>query len=171
MKSYRSNRISAWWNPEADPTGSSYQAIQSRIALGNGGLFGQGLNFSRQKLNFLPERENDYILAIIGEELGFVGAVGVMLLFMLLILRGYWIAIHARDRFGTLVAAGFTTKLAIQVFFNIGVVTKFLPSTGISLPFFSYGGTALLLQMFEMGVVLSVSRWCVNKRALRRKSA
>ena len=94
-----------------------------------------------------------------------------MLLFMLLILRGYWIAIHARDRFGTLVAAGFTTKLAIQVFFNIGVVTKFLPSTGISLPFFSYGGTALLLQMFEMGVVLSVSRWCVNKRALRRKSA
>ena len=130
-----------------------------------------GFGRSRQKYLYLPESHNDYIFAIVCEELGFVGAVGVMLLFMLLILRGYWIAIHARDRFGTLVAAGFTTKLAIQVFFNIGVVTKFLPSTGISLPFFSYGGTALLLQMFEMGVVLSVSRWCVNKRALRRKSA
>ena len=88
---------------------------------------------------------------------------GILLLFILLIIRGYWIAIHARDRFGALVAAGFTTKLAIQVFFNIGVVSGFLPPTGISLPFFSYGGTALLLQMLEMGIVLSISRWCVNK--------
>ena len=168
---YANARIATHRDPESDPLGSGYQIIQSRYAIGSGGLLGLGFGRSRQKFLYLPESHNDYIFAIVCEELGFVGAVGVMLLFMLLILRGYWIAIHARDRFGTLVAAGFTTKLAIQVFFNIGVVTKFLPSTGISLPFFSYGGTALLLQMFEMGVVLSVSRWCVNKRALRRKSA
>ena len=93
-------------------------------------------------------------------------SIPVLLLFALLILRGYWIAIHARDRFSTLVAAGLTTKLAIQVFFNVGVVSGLLPATGISLPFFSYGGTALMLQLFEMGIVLSISRWCVNRDAL-----
>ena len=100
-----------------------------------------------------------------------MGAVGILLLFSLLILRGYWIAIHARDRFGTLVAAGLTTKLAVQVFLNVSVVTGLIPPTGISLPFFSSGGTALLLQLFEMGIILSVSRWCTNKEVSGRSLA
>ena len=170
-KGYAGNRITAHLDPESDALGKGYQIIQSRFAIGSGGLLGLGFGKSRQKYLYLPEGHNDYIFAIVCEELGFVGGVGVILLFALLILRGYWIALHARDRFGTLVAAGLTTKLAIQVFFNIGVVTNFLPSTGISLPFFSYGGTALLLQMFEMGVVLSISRWCVNQEAWRKKKA
>ena len=170
-RGYAGNRVTAWRNPESDPLGTGYQIIQSRYAISSGGLLGLGFGKSRQKYLYLPEGHNDYIFAIVCEELGLIGAIGVVLLFLLLILRGYWIAIHARDRFGTLVAAGFSTKLAIQVFFNIGVVTNLLPATGISLPFFSYGGTALLLQMFEMGVVLSVSRWCVNKRALGGQKA
>ena len=170
-RGYAGNRVTAWQDPESDPLGTGYQIIQSRYAISSGGLLGLGFGKSRQKHLYLPEAQNDYIFAVVCEELGLIGAIAVILLFMLLILRGYWIAIHARDRFGTLVAAGFSTKLAIQVFFNIGVVTNFLPATGISLPFFSYGGTALLLQMFEMGVVLSVSRWCVNKQALGRRKA
>ena len=166
---YAGDRVTAWRDPEADIRGKGYQIIQSQEAIGSGGLLGLGFGRSRQKHLYLPEGHNDYIFAIVCEELGIIGAVGIILLFILLILRGYWIALHARDRFGTLVAAGFTTKLAIQVFFNIGVVTNLLPATGISLPLFSYGGTALLMQLFEMGVVLSVSRWGVNKRAVGRR--
>lgn len=166
---YAGNRVTAWRNPESDARGKGYQIIQSEYAIGSGGLLGLGFGKSRQKYLYLPEGHNDYIFAIVCEELGFVGAIGILLLFVLLILRGYWIALHARDRFGTLVAAGLTTKLAIQVFFNLGVVSNLLPSTGISLPFFSYGGTALLLQMFEMGVVLSISRWCLNKEAFAKR--
>ena len=171
VRGYAGGRIESWLDPWKDPLGSGYQGIQSRYAIGSGGFLGLGLGRSRQKYLYLPEEHNDYIFAIVCEELGFVGAIGILILFVLLILRGYWIAIHARDRFGTLVAAGLTTKLAIQVFFNIGVVSGLLPPTGISLPFFSYGGTALLLQLFEMGVILSVSRWCVNKEAIGRAKA
>ena len=171
LRGYAGGRIEAWLDPWKDPLGDGYQGIQSRYAIGSGGFLGLGLGRSRQKYLYLPEEHNDYIFAIICEELGFVGAIGILVLFVLLILRGYWIAIHARDRFGTLVAAGLTTKLAIQVFFNIGVVTGLLPPTGISLPFFSYGGTALLLQLFEMGVILAVSRWCVNKETLGKAQA
>ena len=170
-RGYAGDRISAWLDPESDALDSGYQIIQSRYAIGSGGFLGLGLGRSRQKYLYLPEEHNDYIFAIVCEELGFVGAVGILLLFALLILRGYWIAIHARDRFGTLAAAGLTTKLAIQVFFNIGVVSGLLPPTGISLPFFSYGGTALLLQLFEMGIILSISRWCVNNDSLGGKKA
>ncbi|MBO4418447.1 MAG: putative lipid II flippase FtsW [Oscillospiraceae bacterium] len=170
-KGYAGDRISAYKDPWSDPLGSGYQAIQSRYAIGSGGFLGLGLGRSRQKYLYLPEEHNDYIFAIVCEELGFVGAVGILLLFALLILRGYWIALHARDRFGTLVAAGLTTKLAVQVFFNIGVVSGLLPPTGISLPFFSYGGTALLLQLFEMGVILAVSRWCVNRDSVGKVKA
>ena len=171
VRGYAGTRITAWLDPESDALDSGYQIIQSRYAIGSGGFLGLGLGRSRQKYLYLPEEHNDYIFAIVCEELGFVGAVGIILLFVLLILRGYWIAIHARDRFGTLTAAGLTTKLAIQVFFNIGVVTGLLPPTGNSLPFFSYGGTALLLQLFEMGVILAISRWCVNKDSLGRRTA
>ncbi|MBQ1409769.1 MAG: putative lipid II flippase FtsW [Oscillospiraceae bacterium] len=168
---YASDRVKAWLDPWSDALGKGYQAIQSQNAIGSGGFLGLGLGRSRQKYLYLPEEHNDYIFAIVCEELGFVGAVGILLLFSLLILRGYWISIHARDRFGTLVAAGLTTKLALQVFFNIGVVSGLLPPTGISLPFFSYGGTALLLQLFEMGIILSISRWCVNKESIGGKKA
>ena len=160
---YASSRITAWMDPWSDPQDSGFQIIQSLYAIGSGGLMGQGLGRSRQKYLYLPEEHNDYIFPVVCEELGFVGAVLIILLFMMLILRGFWIAIHAKDRFGALLAGGISTLLALQVFFNIGVVTNFLPATGISLPFFSYGVTALLVQLFEMGVVLSISRQCDNR--------
>ena len=160
---YASARIAAWRDPMSDPSDTGYQILQSLYAIGSGGLMGLGFGHSRQKYLYLPEEHNDYIFPIVCEELGFVGTVAVILLFMLLIIRGYWIAMHARDRFGALLAAGLTTHLALQTFLNIGVVTNFLPATGISLPFFSYGGTALLIQLFEMGLILAVSRQNDNK--------
>ena len=141
-----------------DPRGEGYQLSQSLISIGSGGLLGVGLGKSRQKFLYLPEEHNDFIFAIICEELGLIGASIIMLLFAALILRGYWIALHARDRFGSLLVVGVTTLIALQTFLNIGVVTGLLPTTGISLPFFSYGGTALSIQLAEMGIVLSVSR-------------
>ena len=132
--------------------------VQSLLSIGSGGLLGVGLGKSRQKFLYLPEEHNDFIFSIVCEELGLIGATIIMLLFAALILRGYWIALHARDRFGSLLAVGMTTFVGLQVFLNIGVVTGLLPATGISLPFFSYGGTALCIQLVEMGVVLSVSR-------------
>ena len=163
---YASARITAWQDPWSDPRGDGYQIVQSLYAIGSGGLMGLGLGKSRQKYLYLPEEHNDYIFPIVCEELGFVGAVVIILLFVLLIIRGYWIAKHARDRFGALMVGGISTLLALQVFFNIGVVTNFLPATGISLPFFSYGGTALMLQLFEMGLILSVSRQSNNQLLL-----
>ena len=160
---YAGSRITAWRDPASDPTDNGYQILQSLYAIGSGGLMGLGLGKSRQKYLYLPEEHNDYIFPILCEELGFVGAVVVILLFILLIVRGYYIAMHARDRFGALLAAGISTHFALQTFLNIGVVTNFLPATGISLPFFSYGGTALLMQLFEAGIVLAVSRQCDNK--------
>ena len=155
---YGQSRIAMWQNPFIDPRGDGYQLSQSLISIGSGGLLGVGLGKSRQKFLYLPEEHNDFIFAIICEELGLIGAAIIMLLFAALILRGYWIALHARDRFGCLLVVGVTTLIAMQVFLNIGVVTGLLPTTGISLPFFSYGGTALSIQLAEMGIVLSVSR-------------
>lgn len=160
---YVAARVASFRDPFSDLTGDGWQIVQSLYAIGSGGLSGLGLGMSRQKYLYLPEEHNDYIFPILCEELGFVGAMVVLVLFMLLIIRGYWIAMHARDRFGALMAAGLTTHLALQVFLNIGVVTNFLPATGISLPFFSYGGTALLIQLFEVGLILSVSRQNDNK--------
>ena len=119
---------------------------------------GLGLGKSRQKFLYLPEEHNDFIFAVVCEELGLIGACVIMLIFALLLLRGFWIALHARDRFGTLLVVGIMAHLGLQVFLNIAVVTGLVPATGISLPFFSYGGTALALQLVEMGIVLSVSR-------------
>ena len=160
---YAADRIMAWRDPWSVARDEGYQIVQSLLAIGSGGLMGLGLGRSRQKYLYLPEEHNDYIFPVVCEELGFVGAVAIILLFMLLILRGYWIAMHAKDRFGALLAGGISTLLALQVFFNIGVVTNFLPATGISLPFFSYGGTALVIQLVEMGLVLSVSRQSNNQ--------
>lgn len=169
-KGYAGERITAWLDPQSDAQGSGYQTIQSQYAIGSGGFLGLGFGHSRQKYLYLPEEHNDYIFAIVCEELGFVGAAGIILLFALLIIRGYWIAMHARDRFGTLTAAGLTTLLALQVFLNMAVVSNLLPATGISLPFFSYGGTALLMQLGEMGIVLSISRWGTNKEVRKGKA-
>ena len=155
---YNAYRIEMWHNPWADAQGKGYQLSQSLISIGSGGLLGVGLGRSRQKFLFLPEEHNDFIFAIVCEELGLIGASLIMLLFAALILRGYWIALHARDRFGSLLVVGVITLIALQTFLNIGVVTGLLPTTGISLPFFSYGGTALSMQLAEMGIVLSVSR-------------
>ena len=155
---YMTNRIKLWLNPWEDPQGLGFQTIQSLYAIGSGGLLGRGLGNSMQKLLYIPEPENDFVFPIVVEELGFIGGAIVLLLFALLILRGYWLALHARDKFGTLTIVGIITLLAAQVFLNIGVVTNLIPNTGISLPFFSYGGTALMIHLAEMGVVLSVSR-------------
>ena len=162
---YNASRIQYWLNPWADMQNKGYQLSQSLITIGSGGLLGVGLGKSRQKFLYLPEEHNDFIFAIICEELGLVGATVIMLLFAALILRGYWIALHARNRFGSVLAVGVTTLVAMQTFLNIGVVTGLLPTTGISLPFFSYGGTALMIQLAEMGIVLSVSRQMKPTRA------
>ena len=155
---YMTNRINLWLDPWSDPQGAGYQPIQSLYAIGSGGLLGLGLGKSRQKFLYIPEPENDFIFSIVVEELGFIGAAIVLILFALLIMRGYWLALHARDKFGTLTIVGIITLLAAQVFLNIGVVTNLIPNTGISLPFFSYGGTALMIQLAEMGIILSISR-------------
>lgn len=155
---YGASRIEMWKNPWIDPQNDGYQMCQSLISIGSGGLLGVGFGKSRQKFLYLPEEHNDFIFAIVCEELGMIGACIIMLIFAMLILRGFWIALHARDRFGTLLVVGIMTQVGLQTFLNIGVVTGLLPATGISLPFFSYGGTALALQLLEMGIVLSVSR-------------
>ena len=162
---FRGERILAWLDPEAYPQDGGYQVLQGLYAIGSGGLVGKGLGESIQKMGFVPEAQNDMIFSIVCEELGLIGATIIMLLFAALILRGYWIALHARDRFGSLLVIGVTTLIAMQTFLNIGVVTGLLPTTGISLPFFSYGGTALSIQLAEMGVVLSVSRQMKPTRA------
>lgn len=157
---YGAGRVISWLNPFNTDYYQSigWQSAQCQIAIGSGGLLGVGLGKGRQKFLYLPEEHNDCIFAVICEELGLVGACVVMLVFALLILRGFWIALHARDRFGALLVVGFMTLTGLQTFLNIAVVTGLVPTTGISLPFFSYGGTALLCQLAEMGIVLSVSR-------------
>ncbi len=164
---YAGDRITAWLHPEQDPGDTGYQILQSLYAIGSGGLFGLGLGKSRQKYLYLPFQYNDYIFAIICEELGLIGALLIIALFGALILRGYWIALQARDRFSTILAAGLVTLIAVQTVLNLGVVTNLLPSTGIALPFFSYGGTALAVNLGEMGIVLSISRY--RNRASRQE--
>lgn len=155
---YGQSRIAMWKDPFIDATGDGYQLSQSLIAIRSGGLWGLGLGKSRQKFLFLPEVQNDFIFSIVAEELGLVGATLILLIFSLLIIRGYHVALRAKDRFGALLCVGITSLLAMQTFLNVAVVTGLLPTTGISLPFFSYGGTALVTQLMEMGIILSVSR-------------
>ncbi|MGN0999851.1 MAG: putative lipid II flippase FtsW [Faecousia sp.] len=156
---YAGDRVSAWLHPEEDPGDTGYQILQSLYAIGSGGLFGLGFGKSRQKYLYLPFQYNDYIFAIICEEIGLVGALLIIALFAATILRGYWIALRARDRFSTVLAAGLVSLIAVQTILNLCVVTNLLPSTGIALPFFSYGGTALAVNLGEMGIVLSISRY------------
>ena len=155
---YAGDRVTAWLHPEKDPGDTGYQILQSLYAIGSGGLFGLGYGKSKQKYLYLPFQYNDYIFAVVCEELGLVGALLIIAVFAVTILRGYWIALHASDRFSTVLACGLVTLIAVQTILNLGVVTNLLPSTGIALPFFSYGGTALAVNLGEMGIVLSISR-------------
>ncbi len=155
---HASSRVQTWLDPFSDTSGDGYQIVQSLYAIGSGGLLGLGLGQSRQKYLYLPEEHNDFIFSVVCEELGYIGAILILALFAVLIVRGYWVAMHARDRYSSLVATGITTLLALQVFLNVAVVTNLIPCTGVSLPFFSYGGTALLIQMLEIGILLSISR-------------
>jgi len=155
---YAGTRIEVWLDPTIDPQGKGFQTLQSLYAIASGGLMGTGIGGSRQKYLYLPEPYNDFIFAIICEELGFMGATLIICLFALLIWRGFVIAVRCPDRFGSLVAAGLTTQVGLQTLLNIAVVTNTLPNTGISLPFFSYGGTSLVMLMGEMGIILAISR-------------
>ena len=155
---YAGDRVTTWLDPYSDPLGDGFQTIQALIAIGSGGIWGAGLGNSRQKYLYIPEPQNDFIFPVVCEELGFIGASLILILFALLIFRGYVIAMRCPDKFGALLAAGCITHMGLQVVLNIAVVTGTIPNTGISLPLFSYGGTALMMTLGEMGVVLSVSK-------------
>ena len=155
---FRIKRIMSFMDPWADATEVGWQAVQGLYAIGSGGLFGVGLGESKQKYLYIPEPHNDFIFSILAEELGFVGCVIVILLFAIFIWRGILIAIKSPDMFGSLLATGITTLIGVQVIINIGVVTSSIPNTGMPLPFFSYGGTALLILLCSCGVLLNISR-------------
>ncbi len=158
LQDYMGERIIAWLDKDYDPTGARWQTNQALYAIGSGGLFGKGLGNSTQKYMYVSEPQNDMIFSIVCEELGFVGATLIILLFILLVYRGVYIGMHAKNRFSGLLAMGLVFQVGIQVFLNIAVATDTIPNTGISLPFFSYGGTSLVMLLAEMGIVLSVSR-------------
>ena len=159
LEKYAGERITAWLDKSYEPRGARWQTNNSLYAIGSGGLFGTGLGNSKQKHLYVSEPQNDFIFAIVCEELGLLRAIGIIILFVLLVLRGIAIALRAKDRFGALLSMGIVFQVGLQTALNIAVVTDALPNTGISLPFFSYGGTSLMMLLFEMGVVLSVSRY------------
>jgi len=161
---YMTPRIKSYLDPWSNPKGEGWQTIQSLYAIGSGGLFGRGLGQSMQKFLYLPEPHNDYIFSVLAEELGYVGAVTVLLLFMIFIWRGIKIAVHAPDVYGSLIATGVTALIAVQSLFNVAVVTNTVPPTGVTLPFFSSGGTSLILFMLEAGILLNVSRYSNYER-------
>ncbi len=156
--SFRFDRLNTWRDPFSDPTGDGWQIIQSLYAIGSGGLFGSGLGQSKQKYLYLPEPQNDFIFSVLAEELGFVGCIGVIILFIVFIWRGILIAINARDTFGSLLAIGIVSLIGLQAIINIAVVTNTMPVTGMELPFFSYGGTAIIVNLAAVGILLNISR-------------
>jgi cell division protein FtsW len=155
---YRRRRLMAFWDPWSDPLGDGFQVIQSMIAVGSGGLVGRGFMSGVQKLFYLPEPHTDFIYAVIGEEFGLVGTTVVLACFLVIAWRGFRIAIEAPDRFGSFLAIGLTTMIAIQAFFNISVVLGLVPTKGIPLPFISAGGSSLLISLLGMGILLNVSQ-------------
>jgi cell division protein FtsW len=165
VSDYAMLRVTTWLNIEnVDPLGSAWQTLQGLNAIGSGGFFGRGLGNSQQKYGYVSQPQNDFIFTIVCEELGFIGAMAVVLLFGLLVWRGFSIAAKAPDRFSSIAVYGLTCKVALQAILNIAVVTNSIPNTGIALPFFSSGGTSLILQIFEMGIILSISRYSYQKR-------
>lgn len=173
LESYRFKRLLAFWDPFADKLGDGYQIIQGLYAIASGGLFGLGLGQSRQKFLYIPEAHNDYIYAIICEELGFVGALAVAILFLFLVTRGIYIAIHAPNTFTRLSVFGVISVIGLQYIVNVGVVTASIPNTGMQLPFFSAGGSSLIFIMAAMGVVLNVSQYISTggKKAAEKEKA
>ena len=167
---YAASRLSSWLDPFADPLGDGHQTIQSLYAIGSGGAVGLGLGNSIEKQLWLPESTNDFIFSVVCEELGFAGAVLVIVLFVVFLVQGFWLAFHAENRFCTLVGIGIMAQIAWQVFCNIAVVTNTLPNTGISLPFFSSGGTSLILLLAEMGVMVNIGRNGERTRQERRRA-
>lgn len=163
LEPYRLARVTTFLDPWKDATGTGWQVIQSLYAIGSGGLFGAGLGESKQKYLYIPEPHNDFIFSILGEELGFIGCAIVIILFGIFIWRGILIAMKSPDMFGSLVAIGITTQIAIQVIINIAVVTSSMPATGMPLPFFSYGGSSLFILLCEMGILLNISKATKNK--------
>lgn len=161
---YAEDRLIYWRDPWAAPTGEGFQTIQSLLAIGSGGVWGTGLGQSKQKYLWVPEPHNDFIFAIVCEELGLIGALIIIVLFCMLMWRGFVISIKAPDKFGSLLALGLTFQVGLQMALNMLVVTKTIPNTGISLPFFSYGGTSLVILLVEMGIILSVSRSCTTTK-------
>ncbi len=161
---YTKARVDAWLHPELYLQSGSYQPYEGLLAIGSGGFFGTGLTGSIQKYMWLPEPYNDFIFAIWAEELGFVGSVALVTVFLLLAWRGFIIASKAPDIYSSMVVTGLTLKVTIQAFLNIAVVTSLIPTTGIALPFFSYGGTALVMQLMEMGIILSISRYSSGEK-------
>jgi cell division protein FtsW len=169
--SYVSVRIKSWQDPFADVLNDTWQTANSIIAIGSGGLFGLGLGNSRQKYLYLPETKNDFVFPIVCEELGFVGALAIIIVFFLLVVEGFSIAVRCKDRFGMLIAVGITTQIGIQTVLNLAVVSNLIPNTGISLPFFSFGGTALIMQLAEMGIMLNISqqRYYQDEKPVKKK--
>ena len=165
VSEYAQTRVLTWWNiEEADPLGSAWQTLQGLMAIGSGGLFGTGLGNSRQKFGYVSQPQNDFIYTIVCEELGFFGAFLVVALFIALVWRGFYIAKHLPDKCSALIVYGLSFKVALQVILNIAVVTNMMPNTGIALPFFSYGGTSLILQIVEIGIILSLSRYASHRK-------
>lgn len=164
LENYAGDRIKAWLDKDYDPTGSRWQTNNSLYAIGSGGFFGVGLGNSKQKYLYVSEPQNDFIFSIVCEELGFIGAAVIIILFGALIVRGFVIASRCHDKFGSLLIIGVVSQIGLQVALNIMVVTDTIPNTGIALPFFSYGGTAMMMLLFEIGVVLSVSRKASQKK-------
>jgi cell division protein FtsW len=167
--SYRFQRIAAFLDPNKDPLGIGWNTLQAEIALGSGGITGLGLGASRQKFYYLPNAHTDAIFAVIGEELGLIGAIAILALFGFVAFRGFRVAIRAPDTYGALLAAGVTSWLVIQALINIAVVTATVPFTGIPLPFVSFGGSSLIVSLMAVGVLLSVSRHGAEARADRRR--
>ena len=164
LENYAGDRTKGWPDKDYDPTGSRWQTNNSLYAIGSGGFFGVGLGNSKQKYLYVSEPQNDFIFSIVCEELGFIGAAAIIILFGALVARGFYIAARCHDKFGSLLIIGIVSQIGLQVALNIMVVTDTIPNTGIALPFFSYGGTAMLVLLFEVGVVLSVSRKASQKK-------
>lgn len=160
---FRSTRIQTWLDPFSNPTGDGWQIINSLYAIGSGGMFGLGLGQGKQKYLYLPEPHNDFIFAILAEELGFFGCIIVIMLFVLFIWRGIIIALRAPDTYGSLIAIGIVCLIGLQAMMNIAVVTGTIPVTGVPLPFFSYGGTAMIANLAAVGILLNISKSCENK--------
>jgi len=163
IKPYQMSRITTWINPEADPLGAGYNVIQSIVAFATGGFWGVGYGSSKQKLAWLPEAHTDFIFAVIGEELGFIGCLLVIGLFLTLIHRGFLIASRCPDMYGKLLATGITFSIGFQAFLNMSVASSFLPATGVPLPFISYGGSSLMVSMWMVGILLNISKKRVKK--------